>query len=72
MRESLYGIQSDVESREKQIKEATIEEGPLSEDRVGAVMDKWETIDSTSSDLKPALQVLYCTVLYCTVRVLVM
>ena len=57
MKESLYAVQADVNNREKQIKEATGEDIPMSEEKVKAVIDKWEVIENESSCLSPALQV---------------
>ncbi len=58
MRESLYTIETDIETREKRIQEVlTDKDVILSDKKVQAVVEKWEVIESASSSLRPVLQV---------------
>lgn len=50
-------MQSDIDHREKRIREATEEDVPLSEAKVQTVVEKWEVLETTSTDLSPVLQV---------------
>ena len=60
MRESLYAVKSDIETREKRIQEVVTDENVvLSDDKVKAVVDKWEAVESSSNNLRPVLQVQY-------------